>query len=647
MKKLLLSLLFAGASFGLANAQILTEDFEGGALPTNWTIVTNATDGGWNFGANTALQTTSFPIVAHTLMAGTNDDDCNCDKSNDILITPTLDLSTYTNVFMSYEAYYFNLSYQGITEEAKIVASTDGGVTWTDVLTVAGNTANGWQANYCDLSAYAGNNNVKIGFKYDDGGGWLYGMAIDDVNIYQPTAGTDLAVSSTIVGKNDPRPVFTEYAKYLTGLPLNVQTILTNNGTTTITSFDYSWTDGTNTYNQSITGVSIAPLSSYALTATAPYSTLAGSQTITATISNVNNGASELSTANNSSSFACEGVTAHPDRNFFAEEATGTWCQWCPRGAVFMDYMHDTYGDKFVGIAVHNADPMVVTAYDQGLGGLIGGYPSCVPNRDVEIDPSELEAAFLDVVPNAPMVVVGGTATVNTNNNAINIELNANFTMNMSGDFRFMAVVAEDSVTGTTAAYNQVNSYANGANGPMGGFEAFGSPVPAASMNYNLVNRLLLGTFSGQSGSIPGSVVSGTPYTYSFTGTAGAAWDKGQLYVAGVVIDAGSGLVLNAVRIPVTTTTSIEEPNNILSGSYVYPTATNDNINLALQLEKNSDVMITVTDMFGKLIMSQDLGTVTKGESKMFWNVSALASGMYNLTATSAEGRVSMKFVKN
>ena len=351
--------------------------------------------------------------------------------------------------------------------------------------------------------------------------------------------------------------------------------------------------------------------------------------------------------SNNATSSNLTGVTPAVDKIVIAEEATGTWCGWCPRGAVALDKLSKKYPDHFIGIAVHNADPMVVTAYDQGLGGLIGGYPSCVPNRDVEIDPSELEAAFLDVVPNAPMVVVGGTATVNTNNNAINIELNANFTMNMSGDFRFMAVVAEDSVTGTTAAYNQVNSYANGANGPMGGFEAFGSPVPAASMNYNFVNRLLLGTFSGQSGSIPGSVVSGTPYTYSFTGTAGAAWDKGQLYVAGLVIDAGSGLVLNAIRIPVTTTTSIEEPNNILSGSYVYPTATNDNINLALQLEKSSDVMITVTDMFGKLIMSQDLGTVAKGESKMFWNVSALASGMYNLTATTAEGRVSMKFVKN
>jgi hypothetical protein len=634
-------------AFSFSKAQILFEDFESGSLPANWSIVTAASDSGWKFGVNTVLESPNFPILANTSMACTNDDNCNCDKSNDILITPSIDLSSYTNVFMSYEIYYFSLSFQAVTEEAKIIASVDGGITWNDVLTIPGNTTNGWQTNYCDLSAFVGNSNVKIGFKYNDGGEWLYGMAIDNVSIYEPTSGIDLAVSRTIVGKNDPRPVFTEYARYLTGLPLNVQSVLTNYGTSPITSFDYSWNDGTNIYNQTITGVNIAPLTSYTLTATVPYSTLAGTQTITATISNVNNGASELSTANNSSSFVCEGITAHPDRNFFAEEATGTWCQWCPRGAVFMNYMYSNYGDKFVGVAVHNNDPMVVSDYDSSFATISGGQTGVIPNREVEIDPSELEAAFIDEVSNAPMVVVGGTATVNINNNEINIDLNANFTMNMSGDFRFMAIVAEDSVTGTSSAYDQSNSYGNNQNGPMGGFENLSTVVPAILMNYNFVNRLLLGTFNGQSGSIPGSVVSGTPYTYSFTGTADPNWDKNQLYVAGVVIDAGSGIVLNAIRIPVTTITAFEDPNNILSGSYIYPTTTNDIINLMLRLEKSTDVMITVTDMFGKLIMSQDLGTIAKGESKMLWNVSSLASGMYNLTATSAEGRVSMKFVKN
>jgi Outer membrane protein Omp28/Secretion system C-terminal sorting domain len=645
MKKLLLSLMLVSASFGLTKAQttIYAEDFESGSLPATWSNVTNATDGGWLVGDATALSSSSFPIDAHTTIAATNDDNCNCDKSNDILSTGTIDLSAQTLVFMSFASYFYDLSYQGINEDGEVVVSTDGGSTWTSVYTVPANTGS-WQTDMVDLSAYAGNANVQVGFKYNDNGGWLYGFAIDDVLIFAPQQGTDLAVTSTIVGKNDPRPVFSGYSKYLTGLPLQVKTSLTNNGTTTITSFDYSWSDGVNTNNQSITGVSIAPLGTYEIIATVPYTTLAGGNNISTTISNINNGTSELNTANNTASFDVEGVTANADRKFFAEEATGTWCQWCPRGAVFMDYMRSTYPNQFVGVAVHNADPMTITAYDAGIGTLIGGYPSVVPNRMAEIDPSQLEASFLDLISVAPDAVISGTGTVNTTNNAINIDLSATFSAALSGDYRFMAVVVEDSVTGTGTTYNQSNAYGNNANGPMGGFELFGTSVPAASMNYDFVNRALLGSFNGQTGSIPATIVAGTPYTYSFTATAGATWDKAQLSVAAVVINAGSGEVVNAVKFPITLTTGINNVNNALAGSYVYMNANYD-LNLALQLTKKSDVTINITDVTGKVVLTQQLNNVNKGD-KFAWNVASLAEGMYNLTATSADGKVSLKFVK-
>lgn len=575
-----------------------------------------------------------------------NDDKCDCDKSNDILSTGTIDLSGQTYVFMSFASYYFHLAYGGVTEEGEVVVSTDGGLTWTSVYTVPGNLSSGWQTDYVNLSAYAGNANVKVGFKYNDNGGWLYGFAIDDVLIYAPQQGTDLAVTTTIIGKEDARPVFTGYAKYLTGLPLTVKTTLTNNGTTTITSFDYSWTDGVNTNNQSITGVSIAPLDNYEVIATVPYTTLAGGNNISATISNVNNGTVELSTANNSSSFDVEGVTPAPGKVYFAEEATGTWCQWCPRGAVFMDYMEATYPSQFVGVAVHNStsDPMRIAAYDAGVSALVGGYPSLLPNRMTEIDPSQLEESFLDYIAIAPDVLVSGTATCNTTTNAINVELSANFNISGSGDYRFMAVVAENDVTGTASGYNQSNAYGNNANGPMGGFELLGTTVPASQMHYNFVNRALLGTFAGQTGSIPATVVSGTPYTYSFTATATATWDKSQLYVAGVVIDASTGLVMNAVKIPVTLTTGINDVNNALAGSYVFMNG-NFDLNLALQVTKQTDVTINITDVTGKVVLTQQLNNVNKGD-KFAWNVASLAEGMYNLTATSAEGKVSLKFVK-
>jgi hypothetical protein len=639
--------MLVSASFGLTKAQttILSEDFEGGAVPAAWNNITNATDGGWIVGDAAALSTGSFPIDAHTTIAATNDDNCNCDKSNDILSTGTIDLSAQTTVFMSFASYFYDLSYQGINEDGEVVVSTDGGLTWTSVYTVPANTGS-WQTDYVNLSAYAGNANVKVGFKYNDNGGWLYGFAIDDVLIYAPQQGTDLAVASTIVGKEDARPVFTGYAKYLTGLPLTVKTTLTNNGTTTITSFDYSWTDGVNTNNQSITGVSIAPLSNYEVTATVPYNTLAGGNNIAATISNVNNGTVELSTANNSSSFDVEGVTAAPGKVFFAEEATGTWCQWCPRGAVFMDYMEATYPSQFVGVAVHNGtnDPMKIAAYDAGVSALVAGYPSSLPNRMAEVDPSQLEASFLDYIAIAPDVLVSGTATCNTTTNAINIELSANFNITATGDYRFMAVVAENDVTGTTGGYIQQNAYGNNANGPMGGFELLATVVPAAQMHYNFVNRALLGTFDGQAGSLPAAVVPGTPYTYSFTSTATATWDKSQLYVAGVVIDASTGLVMNAVKIPVTLTTGLNDANNALAGSYVFMSGNYD-LNLALQLTKQSDVTINITDVTGKLVLTQQFNNVNKGD-KFAWNVASLAEGMYNLTATSAEGKVSLKFVK-
>ena len=40
-----------------------------------------------------------------------------------------------------------------------------------------------WQNISLDLSAYAGNSTVTIVFNYSDGGGWLYGIALDNITI--------------------------------------------------------------------------------------------------------------------------------------------------------------------------------------------------------------------------------------------------------------------------------------------------------------------------------------------------------------------------------------------------------------------------------------------------------------------------------
>ena len=44
-----------------------------------------------------------------------------------------------------------------------------------------------------------------------------------------------------------------------------------------------------------------------------------------------------------------------PTKRVLFEEATGTWCQWCPRGAVYMDSLHKVYPTTAMLVAVHNS----------------------------------------------------------------------------------------------------------------------------------------------------------------------------------------------------------------------------------------------------------------------------------------------------
>jgi hypothetical protein len=89
------------------------------------------------------------------------------------------------------------------------------------------------------------------------------------------------------------------------------------------------------------------------------------------------------------------------------EEATGTWCGWCVRGHIGLKDMEHYHPDgSWIGIAVHNADPMVLAAYDTALASFISGYPSGAINRNpAEVDPglSSIEPAYQDELTKTPL----------------------------------------------------------------------------------------------------------------------------------------------------------------------------------------------------------------------------------------------------
>ena len=147
-----------------------------------------------------------------------------------------------------------------------------------------------------------------------------------------------------------------------------------------------------------------------------------GNQTYTVVISNINGGNDDLA-EDNTLSGSINPVVPAPGKMVIGEEATGTWCQWCPRGAVFMDQFETKYNQFWEGIAVHNGDPMTVVEYDSGIGAFIGGYPSAIVDRGTEVDPSGMSPDFFARLQIPPVATLINGATWDPTSRILNVSV--------------------------------------------------------------------------------------------------------------------------------------------------------------------------------------------------------------------------------
>ncbi len=623
MKRWLLAIcslvLFSAGS--IAQTVYLQEDFEGGALPADWQIKTNATDGGWLFGTAGQLGSSYWPFQDNgSLVAATNDDGCNCDKSVDYLITPEMDLTDAVAPVLTFDLVFGGLAYQGVVEVAHVEASTDGGVTWEVVEVLSGSGGVNWGNASIALGAYTGNSSVHLAFRYNDGGSWLYGFAIDNVKVFD-LPGKDVNLKSLNITQ------FNE-----TGSNVVIAGTVVNNGGETLNSFDLTWSEGGNDYSETVSGISVPTFGSYNFThSTAFVPADPVSYNINVTVANPNGGV-DNNTDDNELGAVVSGVSYIPTKRAFAEEATGTWCPWCTRGTLFMDSMANQYQDLFVGIAVHNSDPMEVTAYDDGLTSFPGftGFPSVLMDRSSIVDPSQLVSAVPNSLTRIAPVDVSIDGQFETATNTITYTVSAEFVTQLEGiDYRINGVIVEDGVTGTGSGYNQANAYAGGGFGAMGGFELLPNPIPAADMVYDHVGRALMAGWDGQDGSVPASVSAGNMASYTFTYTIPASSNPENMHVVGMVINNATGEVLNSISTDVSelTVVSNKEIEEAFSTFSVMPTITNSTSNVEVAFENAQDVTIFVFDANGRLISNEKVENVLTHRFEV--NLTNQAAGTY------------------
>lgn len=415
-----------------------------------------------------------------------------------------------------------------------------------------------------------------------------------------------------------------------------------NAGTTAITSFDVELDYNGMQYTENITGVNLASLANYDVVFSG-VNLAAGSNVATATISNINGG-SDDNAADNVIVLTVNPVVPAPGKMVVGEEATGTWCQWCPRGAVFMDKFENDFGQFWAGVAVHNGDPMTVPAYDTGIGTLIGGYPSALVDRGTDVDPSAMSTDFYTRLQVAPTAFITNGANWNSTTRTLDVSISADFQMAANNNYKIACVLTEDDVTGTGSGWSQSNAYAGGGNGVMGGYESLPNPVPAAQMVYDHVARQIAPSFGGFAGSFPATVNVGETHTVNFSFVLPAGWDENEMHIIGMLI-APNGRIDNAGKATITEAVANGYVNGSSAGLFetndeqidamfkLYPNPASDFAVVALQLNADSDVSMKLIDMSGKVLASRNYGTMN-GISEIMLNTSDLTAGVYLVEVT-------------
>jgi len=409
-----------------------------------------------------------------------------------------------------------------------------------------------------------------------------------------------------------------------------------NGGSTAITSLKVDLTYNGSTTTQNVTGVNIATAGVYNVSL--PTTVLAaGALPITAVVYNVNGGAGDNTPSNDTLIELINPIVPAPGKMVVGEEATGTWCQWCPRGAVFMDLFETKYQDFWAGIAVHNGDPMTVTEYDAGIGTLIGGYPSALVDRLGDVDPSGMSSDFFTRLQTAPKATLVNGATWDATSRVLNVSVRYNFALAANGNYKSACVLTEDGVTGTGAGWSQSNAYAGGNNGVMGGFESLPSPVPAAQMVYDHVARAIAPSFTGMTGIFPATVNAGDAHIVNYSFTLPAGWDENEIQIIGLLIDP-TGKIDNAGSADITTAVAngYETGLNagiaqVLSSSRPVALAPNPaagSSTILLNLATESDVRIELTDLNGKLITSGSYMSLS-GAQSISMDLNGLSAGIY------------------
>lgn len=229
-------------------------------------------------------------------------------------------------------------------------------------------------------------------------------------------------------------------------------------------------------------------------------------------------------------------------RRIVMEEATGTWCGWCPEGMATIEQMSKKYPDNFIAIAIHDDFEMRVgNSYNPFLD-MVTSFPSAYINRKdwIGLSPFDIE----DMKDKGEAKVTTQARCLSAKEVEVESETVFGFSDSETVEYRLAYVVTEDNV----GPYMQNNAYSNPSaeDNPDDLMNWWVHQDSRVTMTFNEVAREIF-DYNGVEGLLPRGVVEGETYKTKYTLTVpDNVKDLSNVRIVTLLLDTTTGEILNA-----------------------------------------------------------------------------------------------------
>ena len=316
------------------------------------------------------------------------------------------------------------------------------------------------------------------------------------------------------------------------------------------------------------------------------------------------------------------------------EEATGEYCGYCTRGIAALDYFSATYGDQFIGIAVHcgnySTGVMEFESYNPLLSEGISGFPAAVFNRVEVTDPATESIVKRLINKETP-------AKIEIAELVYNPEVSETITINYQATLGFgatdpnigvAAVVIADGLKGSnTQLWCQANNYSGYSKSTI--TSQYGaawwpyfqwiceSPSMIYDMEFNHVACGIYNDYYGLTGALKGDYNMGAPKTGTLSfdmplqtkKDGPGVQDVTKTSVAVLLIDLNSGEIIGGDKIHYEEYSKVNSLGEVAAASYK---AFQEGDNLKVVAEEGTNVTIASVDgkLIGSYVMSSETMTL-------------------------------------